>query len=90
VCNLKLRKPIFDRLLKTYSDRGHDPGKFHTRLVNMALRYNCIMGETGQHGQLPRTVFQFLYKEVTCVDSFSLKSVQPLRMSAEKRCGCAF
>jgi hypothetical protein len=64
VCNLKLRKPVFERLLREYRKRGHDFRKFHTRLMNMALRYQCIMGETGQHGQLPRNVFQFLYREV--------------------------
>ena len=74
VCNLKLRKPVFERLLKAYTDRKHDLRKFHTRLMNMALRYQCIMGETGQHGQLPRNVFQFLYREVCALICISLVS----------------
>jgi len=45
-------------------EAGHDATKFKTRLLNMCLRYHCIMGETGQHGQLPKTVFQFLHREL--------------------------
>jgi hypothetical protein len=64
VANMKIRKPIFDRLCRKYLALGNDPAKMMTRLLNMALRYHCIMGESGQHGQLPREVFQFLHNEL--------------------------
>jgi hypothetical protein len=64
IFSVKIRKPVYDRLCATYKSRGHDPSKLQTRLLNMAVRYHCIMGESGQHGQLPREVFKFLHDQL--------------------------
>jgi len=70
IFSVKTRKPVYDRLCAAYKSRGHNASKLQTRLLNMAVRYHCIMGESGQHGQLPREVFKFLHDQLQVFSDF--------------------
>ena len=53
---------------RTHNYRNHEKAneQMNTKMLNMLLRYQGIMGDTGQHGQLPRTVFNVLKSDFNC------------------------
>ena len=67
-----LRHDAYERLVDRYRSCASVHGdattaKMHTRIFNMTRAYQAIMGDPGQHGQLPKALFEFLSRPPVCV-----------------------